>query len=309
MKILLIAFECEPNRGSEFGRGWVWANELASTGHEIWVITCSNNQPKVEKELQINHRNNLHFIYCKQVSWLPWAYKVINTIPSSFGAKMVSQVAKTWWQWDVYQIAKSLTQELQFDLVHHVTNTTVRRPSFMGLLGIPFILGPLAGGVRTPWFLRKSYPLIGWLSDLFRDLANGWVKFDPLMHLTFAKATKIYCDSKQTQVLIPKLYRSKSEVVFSMPTYEIAEIPQVMGRDSTEKEIFRVLFVGRFLYWKGIHLALKAFAQLRQKIPSARFTMIGDGREQAWLQGFTKKFGVEEAVDWIPWMERKELIS
>ena len=309
MKVFLSAYECQPNRGSEFGRGWLWANELATMGHEIWVITLKNNQPEIEQELQKKNIPNLNFIYCEQRNWLPWAYKLTNAIRSPIGAKILSQVAKTLWQWDAYQIAKSLTKDVQFDLIHHVTNTSVRRPSFMGLLSIPLILGPLAGGVKTPWYLRKSYPLIGWLSDLLRDLANGSIQFEPLMHLTFAKATKIYCDSQETKMLIPKIYRSKSEILFSMPTYEITEIPPVTQRDGTKQEIFRVLFVGRLLYWKGIHLALKAFAQLHQKIPSSRFTLIGSGRQQSWLQKLTKQLGIEEAVEWIPWMERKKLSS
>lgn len=309
MKILLSAYECEPNRGSEFGRGWAWVNKLASLGHEIWVITLSNNQPGIEKELQRNPKANLHFIYCEKVSWLPWAYKITNILRLPIGAKIASQVSKIWWQWDAYQIAKFLSKKVQFDLIHHVTNSTVRRPSFMGLLGIPFIVGPLAGGVKTPWSLRKSYPSSGWISDFARDIANGWVQFDPLMHLTFAKATKIYCDCQQTQLLIPKLYRSKSEVLFSMPTYEMNDSSQVIERDLTEKANFRVLFVGRFLYWKGIHLALKAFAQLHQKIPGARFTLIGSGSEKAWLQKLTKQLEVEEAVEWLPWMEQTHLSS
>ena len=309
MKVMLSAYECQPNIGSEFGLGWAWANELAAMGHEIWVVTLSDNQSKIERELQRHPRTNLHFIYCKMRPCISWAYKITNLMRSPLGAKIVSQAAKIWWQWDAYQIAKSLTQEVKFDLVHHVTNSTVRRPSFMGLLGLPFIVGPLAGGVKTPWSLRKSYPLIGWLSEFMRDLANAWVRFDPLMHLSFTYASKIYCDSTQTLKLIPQPYRSKSVVLFSIPNCESTQISQVVERKSSESGLFRVLYVGRFLYWKGIHLALKAFAQLHQKIPHVRFTLIGQGREQAWLERFAKQLGIEEALDWIPWMERKQLTS
>ncbi len=309
MKVMLSAYECQPNTGSESGLGWVWAKELAAMGHEIWVVTSSDNQPSIELELQRQPKSNLHFIYCKMVSWLPWAYKITNAIRFPIAAKIASQAAKIWWQWDAYQMVKPLNQKVKFDLIHHVTNTSIRRPSFMGLLGIPFIIGPLAGGERTPLPLRKSYPSIGWLSDLFRDLANVWIQFDLLMHLTFAKASKIYCRSQQTQAFIPKPYRSKSEVLFDISPDEITETPQISKCPSTEKEIFRVLFVGRFLYWKGIHLGLQAFAQLYHKIPSSRFTVIGSGREQSWLLRLTEELGITEVVDWIPWIKRNELSS
>lgn len=309
MKVLLSAYECQPNTGSEFGFGWAWASELAAMGHEIWVITLSDNQASLELELQRQPRANLHFIYCKMSPWLPWAYKVTNLMRSQVLALWVAQIAKVWWQWEAYQIARILNQEVKFDLVHHVTNSTVRRPSFMGFLGIPFILGPLAGGVKTPWALRKSYPTIGKLNDFIRDLANAWVRFDPLVNLSFASARKIYCDSNQTLKLIPQLYQYKSEVLFSVPNCEITEVFPSIVREPRKTELFKVLYVGRFLYWKGIHLALEAFAQLYQKVPTARFTLIGNGREQGWLKRYMAELDIGEAVEWIPWMERQKLSS
>lgn len=309
MKVLLSAYECQPNMGSEFGFGWAWSMELAAMGHEIWVITLSDNQAQIEQELQRQPRSNLHFVYCKMTPWLPWAYKITNLMRSQIAAQIVAHVAKIWWQWEAYLIAKSLIREVKFDLVHHITNSMVRRPSFMGFLGIPFILGPLAGGVKTPWSLRKSYPAIGLLKDFIRDLANAWVRFDPLLKLSFTPALKIYCDSTQTQRLLPKVYQSKSVVLFSVPNWELTQISPIVIRESTETELFRVLYVGRFLYWKGIHLALKAFAQLHQKIPQARFTLIGAGCQQAWLQKLASQLDIEEVVDWIPWMEQKQLSS
>ena len=309
MKILLSAYQCRPNKGSEYGIGWSWATKLAAIGYEVWVITSLNNQPYIEQEIQINPIHNLHFIYCDNASWLSLVYKVVKTIRLPLGTQLVWQLGSTWWQWDAYLIAKSFYREVAFDLVHHVTTATVRRCSFMGFLGIPFILGPLAGGVKSPWCLRKSYPLIGKIQDFIRDLNNIVVKFNPLMHLTFSTATKIYCRSKQAQAIIPSFYKFKSEVLFDISTDLIAEFPQIVEWKPTEKEIVKVLFVGRFLYWKGIHLGLQAFAQLHQKFPNSRFTLVGSGREQAWLQRLSKQLKLEEAVDWIPWIERKELSS
>ena len=38
MKILLSAYACEPNKGSEPNVGWNWALGLKKIGHEITVI-------------------------------------------------------------------------------------------------------------------------------------------------------------------------------------------------------------------------------------------------------------------------------
>jgi glycosyltransferase involved in cell wall biosynthesis len=309
MKILISAFNCHPYKGSEEGLGWAWVRGLSQMGHQVWVITIAENQSSIDQELSANPVSNLHFFYHELVpyssSW--WMFE-----SHRFG--MLTQLLDMewrWfrWQWGAYRLAKSLTEQVAFDYVQHVTNTSVRRYSFMGFLGIPFILGPLAGGVRAPWPLRKSYPFMGQLLDLSRDLANVLVKFNPLLHLTFAKASKIYCDSQQTQAVIPGFYRSKSQILFYIATPEIFEIPKAIKRKPKEKEIFRVLFVGRLVYWKGLHLGLKAFAQLQQKMPGSRLTAIGEGSDAGWLQGLAEQLGISNAVEWVPWMAQKEVFK
>ena len=43
-KILLSAYACEPNKGSEPEVGWKWAITLSQLGYEVYVITRLNNK-------------------------------------------------------------------------------------------------------------------------------------------------------------------------------------------------------------------------------------------------------------------------
>ena len=62
MKVLLSAYACEPNKGSEPGVGWNWAIEIARLGHKVWVLTRANNQPSIDsKYLSLPEKNNLRF--------------------------------------------------------------------------------------------------------------------------------------------------------------------------------------------------------------------------------------------------------
>ncbi len=309
MKILLSAFNCNPHKGSEEAWGWAWAEGLSQIGHEVWVITKADNQPSIKAEMSAKPRSNLHFFYCEfsppSTSWLLFEGYRFGMLNQTINAEW----RLFWWQWGAYKLAKYLSQQVEFDFIHHVTNSCIRRYSFMGFLGIPFILGPLAGGVTVPWHLRKSYPFMGKLRDLLRDLANFLIHFNPLIHLTFDRASKIYCDSKETQACIPQFYRTKSEILFYIPTPEIPDISDVIKQKSQEKEVLRVLFVGRLLYWKGLHLALKAFAQLHQKIPDSRFTIIGSGTDEKWLQQLAARLNISNFVDWVPWIEQKEVFQ
>jgi hypothetical protein len=63
MKILLSAFSCEPGRGSEPGKSWNWAYELARAGNETWVLTSSIGKPAIEAFLASNPAPGLKFVY------------------------------------------------------------------------------------------------------------------------------------------------------------------------------------------------------------------------------------------------------
>nr|NJM03238.1 hypothetical protein [Desulfobacula sp.] len=190
MKILLSAYACEPNKGSEPEVGWNWAIESAKLGHDVWVLTRANNQHSIEKELiQYPSRANLHFIYYD----LPaWAIR-LKRLPG--GIYLFYSV----WQFGAYKLAKRIHTSVNFDIVHHVTFVSIRFPSFMGRLKTRFILGPVAGGETAPRRLRAGYPIRGVMLDLLRDGANCYIRFDPLIRSMLNKAETIFVTSDQTK--------------------------------------------------------------------------------------------------------------
>ena len=58
--ILLSAYACEPDQGSEPGIGWNWAVSLARAGHSVWVLTRANNHEAIDRALARQPLRNLH---------------------------------------------------------------------------------------------------------------------------------------------------------------------------------------------------------------------------------------------------------
>ena len=301
MKVLLSAYACEPNKGSEPEVGWHWAMEIARLGHEVWVLTRANNQPVIETEfLKQPQPANLHFFYYDLPAWARWWKK---------GGRGV-HLYYLLWQWGAYLLVKKRHEEIHFDLVHHITFVSVRQPSFMGNLGIPFIFGPVAGGERAPWRLRIGYGARGFLLDALRDIANLMVKIDPLMRRTFKQAKKIYATSEQTLSLIPEKYQHKAMVQLAIGIEDA-----LCGRDQQQTSSragnneFRILYVGRFVYWKGMHLGLRAFANLVKDGVDARLTLVGQGPDEKRWRRVSEQLGVTTRIDWIPWVTQDELAA
>ena len=60
------------------------------------------------------------------------------------------------------------------------------------------------------------------------------------------------------------------------------------------------LFVGRLLYWKGLHLVLRALPKVRRAVPDVRLKIIGTGDDRAWLIAQARALGVTDVLEWIP---------
>ena len=158
MKILISAYSCEPNMGSEPGVGWNIAREIAKY-HQVWVITRPDeSRTVIEAELQQNPIPNLHFIYFTLPFWQ-------NSRKWGYSGGM--QIHYYLWQIQAYFVVRRLHQEIGFDLIHHVTFVKYSNPSFLSLLPIPFIWGPVGGGESAPipfWqdfsFQAKTYEVL-----------------------------------------------------------------------------------------------------------------------------------------------------
>jgi len=299
MKILLSAYACEPNKGSEPGVGWNWALALVRRGHEVWVITRANNQSSIDQALASlgePYTSKLHFLYYDLPSWATWWKK---------GRRGV-HLYYLLWQWGAYQLAKKVHKGHVFDLVHHSTFVSVRQPSFMGNLRIPFIFGPVAGGESIPKQMRKELSWQNKLKELARDLANKLVQFDPMMLRTFSQASRIYVTSFESLSLIPNKYKHKTRVQLAIAIDETVTNEEVQHNQNNQ--IFRVLYIGHFIYLKGMHLGLAAFALFLNKYPNAQLTMVGHGAEGDSWKDLANQLGINQAqLIWQSWLPQNEL--
>ena len=117
LRILLSAYACEPDRGSQPGVGWEWATRLAKR-HEVWVLTRANNRPAIERALGPNSGQEfLRFVYLDLPRWVLWLKrKKLIPVPLYY----------VLWQVAAARCAKRL--RIDPDIVHHVTFNGFRFP-------------------------------------------------------------------------------------------------------------------------------------------------------------------------------------
>lgn len=300
LKILLSAFACEPDRGSECEVGWRWALCLTGMGHDVAVLTRSVSRPAIERAIAKLPavRSKPRFTYFDVSPALRWETR---------GSLHLHHLI---WQRKAAQFAQGLNAQEHFEWVHHVTYAGLRAPSFMGRLGIPFIFGPVGGGESAPWRLRRGYSIRGLVADAFRDAANSLVRLEPTMRKTFAHATKVYVTSDQTLNVLPRRYRQKAAIELAIG---IDGVPAVGWPIETWPEPRmkgpRVLYAGRFIDCKGMHLGLPAFAKLLESHPDAKLTMVGEGPAKDRWQQLSRRLKVSTSIIWLPWQRKEDMAA
>ena len=296
LKILLSAYACRPGGGSEPGIGWHWAEEIARLGHEVHVLTRSTHAPFCARSAEdMGLQMVIHGYDLPR--WARW-WKSEKTMR---GTRLYYLL----WQWRAYPIARALQARERFDLVHHITFGGHRYPSFMGRLGIPFILGPIGGGETSPPALVRSAPLGPRIFETLRSLGNRVAAVDPFVQGTFRNAALILCKTQETRNEIPPALRYKCALVPDVA----AETALVAATPPQGSETPQFLYAGRLLYWKGVHLALRALAEVRHQLPDATMIVVGHGAQEEWLHQLAQKLGISEAVEWRGWLSRQEVMS
>lgn len=294
MKVLLSAYACEPNKGSEPGVGWNWALALARRGYEVHVLTRTNNREVIEKEPGKPPSLHFHFFDypARARFWKYWPGGIY--------------LYYLLWQMGAARVAARLHKHERFDLVQHITFVSFRQPSFMGGLGIPFIFGPVGGGESMPPQFRRGLPLRARLAELLRSAGNRFVALDPLMGRTYADAHVIACATEETRMAIPARFRSKC-IVQRAIGIELDGSSSVDRETGSPEEGPRFLFVGRLLYWKGLHLILHALKRVKEEVPQLRLRIIGEGPDRRWLREIAERAGVTDRVEWVPRIAHNEI--
>ena len=247
-RILLSAYACEPDIGSEPGVGWNQARQAARF-NEVWVLTRRNNAEPIRKELSRNPLPNAHWCYYDLPRWLSFWKK---------GQRGV-QLYYYLWQIGAYFMAKRLHTKIGFDLVHHVTFANYWMPSLLALLPVPFIWGPVGGAESVPRSFLRGLGERGKTYEMLRLLARWRGEHDLLVRVTAKRACIALATTREAAQRLARLGCRDVRLLaaIGISEKEIAELSEHPLRVGP----VRFVSVGRLLDFKGYHLKL---ARVRQ---------------------------------------------
>lgn len=292
MNILLSAYACEPNRGSEPGFGWNWAYHLAERGHNVHLLTRIHSREKVEHQLAKLNSPNLicHFV------------DIPDFLKPFLRGHSGVYLHYMFWQYFAFIHAKNIA--LSFDVVHHVTWGSLHFGSHLWKLGYPFVMGPIGGGQTFP-LAFKRYLGSRYYQELVRNFATNYVlPMNILNRLRFQKTTLVLATNSDTTNLLRHLGAKRVEFFLDSGLPDDYFPPALPQR--TQDSMLRIVWVGQLYPRKALQLALEAVAAMQ--VPF-KLTIVGDGVQGKELGTWIEKYGLSKKVDWwgkVDWFTVKK---
>jgi glycosyltransferase involved in cell wall biosynthesis len=292
MRVLLIAYACEPAEGSEPGAGWAFARMLASVA-DVCVITRANNRESIEREVgSVPESGRLHFVYVD----LPARARFWKR------GRIGIQPYYLLWQRSALRAGRALHREAPFDLVWHVTLANTWLGSVGGLIGPDFVWGPIGGGVDAP---PRMAPALGVRGSVYEAIRWGvraaFRLANPLARVGWRRARLVLTQNPETLRWLPARYRAKARVFPNValgPT-EARWAPLSGDRDRT------ALFAGNLFPLKGLSLAIDALGDL----PDWRLVLAGSGPDEARLRRIAERRGVADRVEFLGRIPRARVLE
>ena len=197
-------------------------------------------------------------------------------------------IAFEWYAW------RQLRQRIrcgEFDVVLRLLPIVSVLPSVFAFFlrngPIPFVIGPLNGGLPWPPGFSQADNQKEWVSGL-RNL----YRFLPFARATFDNAAAIVAGSSQTYAE----FAQHREKLFFLPENGVTRslCSDAVGRPERNGRL-ELIFAGSLVPYKACDLALRAAAPLLRS-DLAHFAVLGDGPERGRLEQLARSLEIEKAV-------------
>jgi glycosyltransferase involved in cell wall biosynthesis len=301
LRVLVVAEDCNPEWPSLPVVGYKAVKALAEVV-DVTLATQVRNRPAIEAaggcgQAQVVYLDNeyiaapLHRIasVLRGGSSLNWG------VNAAFGYP-----AYLFFEWEVWKQFRYALRAREYDVVHRLTPMTPTQSSPLAKWSpVPFILGPLNGGLQWPTAFRDAAKREReWLHRL--RSAYRWLPYHRAM---LRDADAILASFAHTIKGLPKEVHEK---VIDFP--EIGVDPDVFQARSTSTNGGRVqfVFVGRLVPVKAIDVLLEAMAA-SEVLRRQRLVIVGDGPERPRLEALAAERGLGAAVTFAGWKTQQEV--
>lgn len=312
VRVLLVAQHANPEWGSEPLIGWRWFQSLRRRA-EVTLVTHVRNRGALERAAERMGEAflpRIEFVDTERTAaWVAKWNRRLWGAAAPVNKLILETVAQRAFDKEATRIARRIHREQRIDVIHRVSPISPRFPTRLVSVGVPVVLGPVNGGMRT---------LTGF-DEVAREEREGVLSARPLARLldplarTWRGASAVFAASETARAALPRCVQDRVTVL-SENAVDLAAFRAMPDRTGPG---LRVLFLGRLLRYKGAAHVIEAVARLGAT-RDVRLDVVGEGPDAERLMQLTKDLGVEDrvtfhgpcAVEDVPrWMERSDVYA
>lgn len=303
-RVLLIAEACNPDMVSVPLEGWSHSSVLRELVDAHLLTHPRNGKALVAQGLI----EGVDFTLIDNEHVAARMYQLASLLRGGKGKGWTTVTAMGWpayWEFERL-VWKQFGPDLKagkYDLVHRITPLTPTIPSRLATrckkIGVPFVMGPLNGGV--PWprgFDDRRRAEREWLSYI-----RGVYRLLPGYRSTCRDASAFIVGSTDTLKLMSRSCLDRCVYIpengiepgrFSRPRTRSASLP------------LRCSFLGRLVPYKGADLLIRAASEYLQR-GELELRIIGEGPQRPELERLIEEYGVSDRVELCGWVEHSKV--
>lgn len=294
MKVLINAYACSPNKGSEPGMAWNWCIHLAKYC-ELHIITEGEFRDEIEETvLLLPQGENMYFYY----NPLP---KEVRKMCWNQGDWRFYRHYKNW-QFKTYQIANEIIKTNKIDILHQLNMIGFREPGYLWKIKeIPFVWGPVDAKQNFPVSYLDGTSL---KTKIFINLKNiityFQLKYSKRIRLAAKKASVIVSASTNSQVSFSRFFGVQSPLLNETGCY----LQEHEIKNKKTKKKLDLLWVGKLDFRKQLSIAIKTLAKINNTEVVLHIVGAGDN---AFYKSLAKEVGVESQCRWYGLVNHNEV--
>ena len=305
LRVLLVAEAANPKLFSVSLIGWSFAQALSGVADVHLASELRNRDDILAAGL-----GPMDFTPVDNRRWQGLAWNIAKRLRggTSLGWSTYSALAALAYPFFERAVWRTFGERLargEFDVVHRVTPNAPVVPSLLARrcakVGVPFILGPLNGGV--PWpkeFSELRHAEREWLSP-FRNAA----RLIPGYGATRRYSSAILLGARFAWNEMPARHHPKC-FLLSENAIDLARFPR--RPPPAPSTPLRVAFVGRLVPLKGVDMLVEAAAPLARE-GRVVLDLIGDGPELPRLKQLVADQGLTTQVEFPGWVDHTQMAA
>jgi glycosyltransferase involved in cell wall biosynthesis len=289
LNILINAYACSPNWGSEQGMGWNWIVNLAQYCN-LYIITEGEYKDLIDEALrELPQKENIHFYYN------PVSDNIRKMCWNQGDWRFYYYYRK--WQKSTYGIALQIIKLYRIDVIHQLNMIGFREPGFLWKIkDIPFVWGPIGGMEHFPMAYLEHATIKQKTVHFIKNIINPvQTRYAYRVRKAMKRADMLIASVKGVQDIIERYYGKQIVLINETGCYP----SQTTQEERRNKDSFDILWVGKFDFRKQLGLALQTIAKIKF-LKGLRFHIIGTGSDVETLnyKRMAEELCISDICDW-----------